>query len=349
MSKASVLIPHKELRRLTGAIFLANGLAANHAALVADTLIWANLRGVDSHGVQRVPRYVEWLQSGTINPTPTFEIEQKTPSSFILDADRSAGPIAMTAAMEHAVQDADKAGISFGLIRHTTHVAAVGYYTKIAAQHDMAGIAISASVPNMAYHGARAAGVATNPLAIAVPGRNGRIVSLDMATAVAALGKLMHARSTSTPVPDGWALDADGDPTNDPMKATLPRPLGGPKGAGLSLAFECLTSLLAGQPIISDMLTGGDKRHRQNAAVVAINISTFTDVETFKNNVEELSSALKSLPRAADVDEILLPGERGDRVHVQRERDGIPVPVAIWSKIVDLAETYDLPVPVPIR
>ena len=164
----------------------------------------------------------------------------------------------MTAAMEHAVQDADKAGISFGLIRHTTHVAAVGYYTKIAAQHDMAGIAIPASVPNMAYHGARAAGVATNPLAIAVPGRNGRIVSLDMATAVAALGKLMHARNTNSPVPDGWALDADGDPTNDPMKATLPRPLGGPKDAGLSLAIECLTSLLAGQPIISDMLTGGE-------------------------------------------------------------------------------------------
>ena len=85
MSKASVLIPHKELRRLTGAIFMANGLAANHAALVADTLIWANLRGVDSHGVQRVPRYVEWVQTGTINPAPTFEIEQKMPSSFILE------------------------------------------------------------------------------------------------------------------------------------------------------------------------------------------------------------------------------------------------------------------------
>ena len=263
MSSASVLVQHKDLRRLTGAIFLANGLNADHAALVADTLVWANLRGVDSHGVQRVPRYVEWVQTGVINAEPSFAVDQKTQSSFVLDADSGAGPIAMTAAMEHAVQDAQEAGISFGLIRQTTHVAAVGYYTQIAARHDMAGIAISASGPNMAYHGARVAGVATNPLAIAVPGREGRVVSLDMATAVAALGKLMHARNTNTPVPDGWALDDAGEPTNDPMKASLPRPLGGPKGSGLSLAIECLTSLLAGHPIVSDALMGKSNRHRQ--------------------------------------------------------------------------------------
>ena len=230
-------------------------------------------------------------------------------------------------------------------VRHTTHTAAAGYYTQLAAQQKMVGMAFSASGPIMAYHGARVAGVSTNPVAIAVPGERGRIVSLDMATAVAALGKLMHARNTGSPIPDGWALDADGEPTNDPAKATVPRPLGGPKGAGLSLMIECLTSLLAGHPIISEALSDRDKRHRQNAAVMAINIAAFTDVDAFKTNVEDLASALKALPRAADTDEILLPGERGDRICAQRSRDGIPVPQALWQSIVAIAESENVPIP----
>ena len=258
MTTDAVLIRHEDLSGLTTAIFSTKGFAQKHAELVADTLVWANLRGVDSHGVQRLPRYVEWARAGVINAAPSFEYDQKTPSCFVLNADRGAGPIAMSGAMERAISDAQNAGISFGLVCHTTHTAAAGYYTQIAAQQNMVGMAFSASGPIMAYHGARVAGVSTNPVAIAVLGERGRIVSLDMATAVAALGKLMHARNTGTPIPDGWALDADGEPTNDPAKATVPRPLGGPKGAGLSLMIECLTSLLTGHPIISEALSDRD-------------------------------------------------------------------------------------------
>ena len=140
----------------------------------------------------------------------------------------------------------------------------------------------------MAYHGSRVAGVATNPIAIAVPGDSQRPLLLDMTTAVASLDKLMHARNTNTPVPDGWALDADGESTNDPIQASLPLPLGGPKGAGLSVMFGCLASLLAGSPIIAQALLGegAGRRHRQNAVLVAIHIVTFTELDGFKKNVD---------------------------------------------------------------
>src|SRR5262249_50816136 len=157
--------------------------------------------------------------------------------------DRAAGPIAMTTATRAAIRKARDAGIGLGLVRATTHTAALGYYTLTAAEEGMATIALAASGPFMAYHGTRTAGVSTNPISIAVPGgRHGPVV-LDMATGVVARGKLVQAKKTGRPIPPGWALDRDGNPTTDPQAALIPLPLGGPKGSGLSLMIELVTSL----------------------------------------------------------------------------------------------------------
>ena len=324
-----------ELRRFTTDVFASAGMSEADARVVADVLVWANLRGVDSHGVLRVPRYIEWIRSGNVNPAPRLVVATETAAVVVLDADRAAGPIAMTAAMTHATRKARDAGVGLVLVRGTTHTAALGYYTRMAAREGMAGIALAASTPLMAYHGARAAGVSTTPISIAVPGGDHEPLVLDMSTGVVAMGKLLQASKIGEPLPEGAALDADGNPTTDPRKAAVPLPLGGPKGSGLALMIECLTSLVLSNPIVAEVLedTAEGRRHRQNALALAVDVARFGDPASFRREIDRLIRALKALPRAPGVDDILMPGERGNRTLAQRTRDGIPLPPPVIDEL----------------
>jgi len=194
----------------------------------------------------------------------------------------------------------------------------------------------------MAYHGTRAAGVSTNPISIAVPGGARGPVVLDMATGVVARGKLVQARKTGRPIPAGWALDRDGNPTTDPQAALIPLPLGGPKGSGLSLMIELITSLVVSNPIIAGALevAGDGTRHRQNGLVLAIDLRRFGDPEAFRSEVDRVIAALKALPHAPGVLEVLMPGERGSRAFEDRTRDGIPLPRAIVDELRGVATRF---------
>ncbi len=311
------------------------------ARVVADTLVWANLRGVDSHGVLRIPRYVDWIRAGDVNPAARIVVTAETAAVVVLDADRAAGPVAMTAAMTHAVRKARDAGAGLVLVRATTHTAALGYYTRTAARDGMAAIALAASTPLMAYHGARAAGVSTAPISIAVPGDADEPLLLDMSTSVVAMGKLLQASKTGEPLPEGAAIDAEGRPTTDARRATIPLPVGGPKGSGLALMIECLTSLVLGNPIVAEVLedTATGRRHRQNALVLALDIARFGDPASFRREIARVVGALKGLPLAAGFDEILMPGERSRRMQARRTRDGIPLPPAVAKELAAVARS----------
>jgi len=159
----------ERLRALVAEIFVRAGMVEPHARTVAEVLVWAELRGMGSHGVMRVPRYVEWMRRGDLNGRPEIK-HAANGATITVDADRAAGPVAMVQATELALAKARETGIAMALVRSTTHTGAIGYYTQLGAKSGMATVAITASVPNMAYHGARAAGVSTAPLSIAVPG-----------------------------------------------------------------------------------------------------------------------------------------------------------------------------------
>jgi LDH2 family malate/lactate/ureidoglycolate dehydrogenase len=206
----------------------------------------------------------------------------------------------------------------------------------------MAAIALAASWPNVAYHGTRAAGVSTSPISIAVPGAEP--IVLDMATSVVSMGKLNQAKRTGEPIPAGWALDKDGNPTTDPQAAQIPLPMAGPKGSGLSLMIECITSLVAANPLLAESLEGTPegRRHRQNGFVMAIDLAQFGDPENFRREVDRLVKALKSLPVDPEAGEILMPGERGRRTFERRSRDGIPIPRAIYDELQVLANRLDV-------
>jgi len=345
-AEAAAVVSAAALGAVTREVFARAGMPEDHAALVADALVWADLRGMDTHGVTRVPWYLDLMARGDINPTPTLTARAETAAAVLLDADRAAGPVAMTAAMRAAVTQARGAGVGLALVRSTTHTAALGYYTRMATTEGMAALAMTASTPLMAYHGALAPSVGTNPISIAVPGGGGPPLILDMATSVASMGKLTHARRAGQPIPVGWALDARGRPTTDPRAADLPLPLGGPKGAGLSLMIECLTSLVAGNPVLADALgaPAGHRRHRQNALALAIDVARFGDPAAFRAEVRRLVAALKALPHDPGV-EILVPGERGHRTLEQRARDGIPLPRAVYEALARAAERLGVAMP----
>lgn len=336
--------PLKEFAR---EVFIRAGLPPQDAEIEAEVLIWANLRGVDSHGVLRIPWYLELVDKGQMNPRPNIQVLRETPAALLIDADRAFGPVVTTFAMKQVMEKARQMGIGCGLIRNTTHQGAIGYYPLMAAKKDMTGIALVCSPPNMAPYGARAAGVHNSPIAIAVPAKRHRPLILDMATSIAAGGKLLLAIDKGIPIPEGWALDKDGNPTTDPKMAAALMPIGGPKGSGLALMFECLSSLMVGNPLLEPLLLGQEqvRSHKQNSIVAAIDIGTFIDVEEYKEHVDNLIEGLKALPKAEGFDEILVPGEPEDRIYEERMRHGIPLPQGTVRRLRDVAERLDIGLP----
>ncbi len=333
-------VPAHDLHEFAVSLLTAGGFTQHHAEDTARVLVWANARGADSHGVLRIPRYVEMVEQGRIDPAATPDIERHEGAVAIMDARNMPGATAMLAAMDEAVGIAERLGTGWCSARNITHAGAVGYYAMQAAERGLLGIVMSASRPLMAYHGARVSGLSTNPIAIAVP-QDGHPLLLDMSTSTVAFGKIMHARDAGTAIPPGWGIDETGAPATDPARVAALAPLGGPKGSGLSLMIEVLCSVLVGNPAISEALAGG--KATMNGLALAVNIGAFAEKEVFARQIAELVAALKGLPTTAGTDAILMPGERGFRLAEARYRDGIPLAGGTVARLAELAERLDVP------
>jgi ureidoglycolate dehydrogenase (NAD+) len=338
-----VAISSTSLQAFAAALLKAGGFAADQAEQTAAMLVWANLRGADSHGVLRIPRYVEMAELGLINPRAEPRQVSGKGAVAMIDADHAPGAVGMNLAARTAVQLADVHGIGWCAVRAITHAGAIGYYAQQVARAGRVAIVMTASKPLMVYHGSRAEGVSTNPIAIAAPATDpDRPLLLDMSTASVALGKIMAARDAGKPIPLGWAVNDDGQETTDPRKAKAVLPMAGPKGSGLSLMIEVLASVLVANPLISVALTeGGDPGG--NGLVAALDPSAFG--EGFSLEVDRLCSAVKGLPPAAGSDGVYLPGERGFEEMERRLSDGIPLVRGTRSRLKALASKLNVGVP----
>jgi len=345
VTKRRVLVRHADLAQFIVAAFVAKGMAAADAKVIADALVWANLRGHDSHGVVRLPRYIGLIASGEMNPTarPVFALD--TPTRFVLDGKRCAGPIAMMQAIAAASERARAGGLCLGLARETTHTGAIGRYAEWLAERGLIALIAVAGIPLMAYHGARVRSVSTSPLAIGVPTGRGPLV-LDMATSVAALGRLVQARAAGEAIPEGWAIAEDGTPTTDPKAAAIPLPLGGPKGSGLSLMFEFMAGVLSGAPVLAPALGPQRRtRHTQNAFILALDVAGFRPPAEFAADADALIDVIKGLPLRNGFEEILLPGERGGLSRAARSDTGIPIAPSTWEALTRLAKELEIDLP----
>ena len=349
MNEGTRRVRAADLEAFVTAVFAAAGTSAEDAATIAEVLVWANLRGIDSHGVLRVPGYVGRIGSGEFNPRPDIAVLADLPAATVIDVDRAFGPVGMSRGMDIAVAKAREAGIGVCVVRRVTHMAAIGWFALRAVRQDMIGLVFGSSKPNMAYHGARARGVATSPIAIAVPGMDREPILLDMATSTGSMGRVMLARDSGTALEPGVALTEDGEPTTDASAARFLTPLGGAKGAGLSLMFECLTGVLVGNPLIAAALgPEGDWRHSQNGFALAIDIAAFTEPARYRRDIDALVDALKALPPARGNDEVRVPGERGGRVMAERMETGVPLPAGTWSRLAEVAAGLGVAMPAVI-
>ena len=329
-----------DLERFAAALLAAAGVALPMAQEWAQSLVWANLRGTDSHGVLRIPIYLDRLASKAMNASPDIRVERRAGAIVLLEADRAPGAVAMTRAMDEAIARAREVHVGWCAARNITHSGAVGYFALQAAAVGMAGIVMSASGPMMAYHGAKVAGVSTNPLAIAFPARRRRPFLLDMSTSTVAMGKVLSARDAGQAIPTGWGMDAAGHATSDPRKVATLLPLGGPKGSGLSFMIECLASLTVGNPIIATALAAGGALDAPylNGVAIAVDLAAFGDRDAILAEADRLGDQIAALPREDGIAQIFLPGERGDLIMEQRLRTGIPLPQGTWSRLLAAAK-----------
>ena len=327
------VVPVSELRTLMRELLMATGAAPETAALVGDALVDANIAGHDSHGVIRMLQYVEFANVGQTDPIVAPEVVRRDRATATVDARWGWGQPAMWLATRTAAELAREHGIGAVVIERCCHIGRVAPYVEHLAGQGMIGLAMSNAGRAVAPYGSRQRVMGTNPLAWAAPRAEDKaVVSLDIATAAVAEGKLRVARARELPVPEGAVVDRDGLPSvnpNDFYDGGALLPFGAHKGSGLSILAQLVGVGLAGAA--PDRLA----RHRggNGPLVIALDISAFVPLETFRARVEEQCAEIASAQPAAGVDRVYLPGEPELDRRIERERDGVPVPDATWTAL----------------
>lgn len=333
------------LRAFVTRLFESRGMSARDAQSVAEVLVWADQRGADTHGVSRISHYFGMIDKGAMKPQAIPQTRADFGAVFSIDAQGAAGPIAMRDVVEKAQERARQFGIGLGTMGRSTHAGAIGFYADQVARNGFAAIAFAAGPPLMAYEGARIASLSTAPLAIAVPGGPDGVVLLDMASSLVSNGRLKQARRDGETLPEGWALDAQGKPAREAAQAEVLLPMAGPKGSGLALMIEMLTSLLASAPLLAPMLQQGKKGHGQSVTLIVIDIARLRAASDFESDMDALTSVIKALPRVEGVDDIRLPGERSAKVAKTTGAQGLRINGKVWKELSDLALAHGVAMP----
>jgi LDH2 family malate/lactate/ureidoglycolate dehydrogenase len=317
------------LRAIVGEVFGRCGMGEADAALLADSLVFADLGGVHSHGVLRVPEYVAKLAVGGVNPRGRPRVVRDDGACLVVDGDNSMGQIGLSFAMEQAMARAETTGLAAVSVRGSNHCGALGYFATMALPREMIGLATTNALPTMAPWGGAERILGINPLAVALPARTELPIVYDAAFSGSAHGKIRVYQQKGLRLPEGWALDQEGRPTTDPAAALagLLLPIGGFKGAGLALIMGVLSSLLSGAAFGTELgdMEAGPKPGRDGHFALAIRISAFADVEEFKNRVDRIIRQIHQSRRAPGVERLYVPGEIEALNRQANERDGIPL------------------------
>jgi hydroxycarboxylate dehydrogenase B len=336
---------HQALIALGVDLFKAVGVPADQAQIMADHLVEANLMGHDSHGIRRLPAYMDGLRKGTLRPFADYTVVRETPATMVIDARGGLGMVAAYRAMELAVERAKQYALGAVAVHQAGHIGRLGAYPPLAAAQDCIGvIMLNGGARFTVPFGGTARRLPPNPIAIAAPTEGDPLV-LDITTSMVAGGKIDVYYERNQPVPEGWLTDAGGNPVTDP--ATFRRgesamlPLGGMlghKGYGLAMMIDAIAGGLSWAGCSAEQPTRGSS----GFLALAMRIDAFIDPDEYKRETQALVDWVKSSPTAPGVEQIYVPGEIESEIRRQREAAGIVLEDVVWAQIAALAQEFNV-------
>jgi LDH2 family malate/lactate/ureidoglycolate dehydrogenase len=332
------IITPEQARKMGTAILLKAGVGRAEAEFVADHLTESDLRGVGSHGLIRLVRYVEQIEAGHINLQGEITVIEDLPGLVRLDGGGGFGVVALGEATRRAIAKAKTSAVAAATVSNCSHTGRIGAFVEEAANAGCFALILGGGahrvIPSVAPHGGGKGVFDTNPYALALPGDGAAPVVADFATSVISQGKLLLYRHAGKPVPEGWIVDADGNPSCDPeayYKGGALLPAAGHKGYGLAVMAELIGHALLGEA------------HENNWLVIVLNLWGIRPEQDYKQGAAELLDIVRNCPPAKGFDEVLLPGDPEQRIYAERSRTGIPLPESTWTRISETAATLGVP------
>jgi LDH2 family malate/lactate/ureidoglycolate dehydrogenase len=345
---AELIVPSGRLQAFIHEAMVKLGLPGQDAADVADLMTQADLQGSDGHGVSRLPQYARRIKAGGFNTRPNIRIVREQASTAVINGDNGMGHLVMKRAAEIAIEKARVTGIGWVNSQFSNHAGPASLYASMPLKHDMIGLYFAVGNANhLPPWGGLDMLLSTNPIAAAIPARDEQPIILDMATTVAAYGKVKTKALRGETMPVGWMIDRLGKPLTDPKRAEegMLLPLGGMeagyKGYGLAMIIGLLAGTLGGAAMGKDVIDfnhDDDSVTNTGQAIAAINIGAFIDVATFKANVDTLVRDFRASGRMPGVDRISVPGERSHETRLARASNGIPIAPALARGLDQVAD-----------
>lgn len=343
MTEPPTCVSFERLRAFIATAFERLGLPAADALTVATLMAEADLQGSDGHGIIRLPQYARRIKAGGVNPRPDIRVVQERAGMALIHGDNGMGHLVMQHAAHLAIEKARVAGIAWVGSHWSNHAGPASLYARMPLAHDMIGLYFAVGNANhLPPWGGLDMLLSTNPIAAAIPAAAEAPVVLDMATTVAAYGKVKAMAQRGETMPEGWMIDREGRALTDPKRADegFLLPIGGYKGYGLALLVGLLAGTLNGAAMGRDVV---DFNHDDSSAtntgqaILAIDIGAFGDVAAFKVRVDQLVRDLRASRRMPGVARIWLPGEQSQAKRVAYARDGIPIAAELMRKLNQLA------------
>lgn len=361
MDVEGVRVARSALERFCQQVFQAYGLPEEDARIAADVLVAADARGIPSHGVARLPRYVRGLEAGLMRVDGTPEVVMETAASLVVDARGAMGAPVSARTMAQVIAKARTVGSAFGTVRDSNHFGIAGYYAMLALPEDMLGIAMTNTAALGVPTFGRTPAFGTNPLAFAAPADEERAFVLDMATTVVTRGKIEVYDRQGQVLPVGWAVDEAGQPAGDPARVLdnltnltgggilplggLGEQLGGHKGYGLAVLVDILCGLLSGSAFGADIADLSGSSARVSHFFGAIRIDAFRDPAAFRRDMDRMLRALRTAPPAAGATRVYFAGQKEFEHEAACARDGIPLPAGVYAQLEETGEMCGAVVP----
>ncbi len=337
-----------QVKSLLETIAQAVRVSRHDCGILAESLILADMQGTSTHGVSRFATYVRRIQKGLINPCIDIAIERQRTATLAVNANNGIGQVQASKVLDLLVPMARSAGCSSATIRNSQHFGALSYFCNRAANHGMILLAMTNCEPSMSPAGACEAFFGTNPIAVSFPTGKGYPIKIDLATSVVARGNIISAKRQGKSIPEGWALDSDGNSTTDAEKALLGTVLAmaGHKGYALALMVELFSGVLTGSaigPEVGSMCRDPD--HPQNVGhfFFLLDISAFMDPLEFIERVDRTMDTIKACRKRPGSEEILIPGERSYRTIVANRASGVPIGDETVHELRMLCQELDIP------